>query len=267
MKAGRLEEKDVADVVQELSTSRATGRLVLEHGERRIAVNVEDGRLVFASSSDPDHRLGPMLLRRGAITLRQMEDAVRGLTPGKRFGIDPRGAGAPRPEGAGARRRRPDARDHPPRVLVDGGRVPPRGRPGAGRGDHAQHLDPAARARGHPDDRRVEPYRARLRLADDALRSGRRRRRPLQAAHARRRPGGSPPRGQGARGTSSRCARTPPSTTSRSAAACGPSGSSASSSACPSRSRSTTTGSSTWSATRAHSPRDTRRTALRRDAP
>ncbi len=49
-------------------------------------VSVEDGRLVFASSSDPDHRLGPMLLRRGTITLRQMEDAVRNLTPGKRFG-------------------------------------------------------------------------------------------------------------------------------------------------------------------------------------
>ena len=41
---------------------------------------------MFASSSDPDHRLGPMLLRRGAITLRQMEDAVRNQTPGKRFG-------------------------------------------------------------------------------------------------------------------------------------------------------------------------------------
>jgi hypothetical protein len=83
---GSLEQKDVADVVQELSTTRANGRLVLEHDDRRILVTVEDGRLVFASSSDPDHRLGPMLLRRGAITLRQMEDAVRALAPGKRFG-------------------------------------------------------------------------------------------------------------------------------------------------------------------------------------
>jgi hypothetical protein len=86
MKAGRLEEKDVAELVNELSAARATGRLVLEHDGRRIVVTVEDGHLVFASSSDPDHRLGPMLLRRGAITLRQMEDAVRGLAPGKRFG-------------------------------------------------------------------------------------------------------------------------------------------------------------------------------------
>jgi hypothetical protein len=77
---------DVADVVQELSTTRASGRLVLEDGGRRISIVVEDGRLVFASSSDPDHRLGPKLLRRGAITLRQMEDAVRSLAPGKRFG-------------------------------------------------------------------------------------------------------------------------------------------------------------------------------------
>jgi hypothetical protein len=86
VRTGRLDQKDVADVVQELSTSRARGRLVLEHEGRRIVVTVEEGRLVFASSSDPDHRLGPMLLRRGAITLRQMEDAVRGLVPGKRFG-------------------------------------------------------------------------------------------------------------------------------------------------------------------------------------
>lgn len=86
MRAGELDQRDVAEVVQELSTSRATGRLVLEHEGRRIGMTVEEGRLVFASSSDPDHRLGPMLLRRGAITLRQMEDAVRGLTPGKRFG-------------------------------------------------------------------------------------------------------------------------------------------------------------------------------------
>jgi hypothetical protein len=86
MRTGRLEEKDVADVVQELSLSRRSGRLVLDHDGRRISISVEGGRLVFASSSDPDHRLGPMLLRRGAITLRQMADAVRDLSPGKRFG-------------------------------------------------------------------------------------------------------------------------------------------------------------------------------------
>jgi hypothetical protein len=83
---GRLEQLDIADLVQELGQRRFTGRLFLEREEDRVVITIEEGQLVFASSSDPDHRLGPMLLRRGAITLRQMEDAVRNQTPGKRFG-------------------------------------------------------------------------------------------------------------------------------------------------------------------------------------
>jgi hypothetical protein len=83
---GTLERLDVADLVQELGQRRFTGRLLLERAEDRVVVSAEQGRLVFASSSDPDHRLGPMLLRRGTITLRQMVDAVHDLVPGKRFG-------------------------------------------------------------------------------------------------------------------------------------------------------------------------------------
>jgi hypothetical protein len=83
---GTLDELDVADLVQHVGACRFTGRLLLERAEERVVVSVEQGRLVFASSSDPDHRLGPMLLRGGAITLRQMEDAVKNQTPGKRFG-------------------------------------------------------------------------------------------------------------------------------------------------------------------------------------
>ena len=49
-------------------------------------MTVEGGQLVFASSSNPDHRLGPLLLRQGAISLRQMVDAGNSLSPGKRFG-------------------------------------------------------------------------------------------------------------------------------------------------------------------------------------
>jgi hypothetical protein len=54
---------------------------------------------VFASSSNPDHRLGALLLRRGAVSLRQLEDAGKALAPGKRLGgvlvekgvLDPKG--------------------------------------------------------------------------------------------------------------------------------------------------------------------------------
>jgi len=83
---GRLDEQDLPDLIQELSREGWTGTLRLEKGGQRIGIVAEDGRLVFASTSNPDYRLGPRLLRRGVITLRQMEDAGRALTPGKRFG-------------------------------------------------------------------------------------------------------------------------------------------------------------------------------------
>jgi hypothetical protein len=83
---GRLDEQDLPDLIQELSRERWTGTLRLERDDDRIGIVAEDGQLVFASSSTPDYRLGPRLLRRGVITLRQMEDAGRDLSPGKRFG-------------------------------------------------------------------------------------------------------------------------------------------------------------------------------------
>jgi hypothetical protein len=84
---GRLDDSlDIADLVQELGQRCYAGWLLLERDGAKVAISVDGGRMAFASSSDPDHRLGPMLLRRGAITLRQMEDAVREQAPGKRFG-------------------------------------------------------------------------------------------------------------------------------------------------------------------------------------
>ena len=83
---GRLDEQDLPDLIQELSRERWTGTLRLERDEHRIGIVAEDGQLVFASTSNPDYRLGPRLLRRGVITLRQMEDAGRAVSPGKRFG-------------------------------------------------------------------------------------------------------------------------------------------------------------------------------------
>jgi hypothetical protein len=83
---GRLEEKDLPQILLDLSRERWTGVLRLERTDERIGITIEDGHLVFASTSNGDYRLGPRLLRRGAITLRQMEDAGRAMTPGKRFG-------------------------------------------------------------------------------------------------------------------------------------------------------------------------------------
>jgi hypothetical protein len=50
------------------------------------SVVVQDGRMVFASSSSRDERLGELMLRRGRITLRQLADAGKAMVPGKRLG-------------------------------------------------------------------------------------------------------------------------------------------------------------------------------------
>jgi hypothetical protein len=86
MSTGQLAERDITEIVQDLSRRGWTGLLRLERSGHRLGITVEKGRLVFASSSNPDHRLGPLLLRRGAISRRHMEDAGRAVVPGKRFG-------------------------------------------------------------------------------------------------------------------------------------------------------------------------------------
>ncbi|HEU5322533.1 MAG TPA: DUF4388 domain-containing protein, partial [Methylomirabilota bacterium] len=83
---GRLDEQDLPDLIREVSAEKWTGTIRLERDDHRIGIVADSGRLVFATSSNADYRLGPRLLRRGLITLRQMEDAGRAISPTKRFG-------------------------------------------------------------------------------------------------------------------------------------------------------------------------------------
>jgi len=83
---GLVDDQDFPDLVRNLSRQRWTGVLCLEKPGERIGITFESGHLVFASTSDADYRLGPRLLRRGVITLRQMVDAGRVKPKDKRFG-------------------------------------------------------------------------------------------------------------------------------------------------------------------------------------
>lgn len=96
---GSLAERDLADVVHDLYKRRWTGTLILSHAGVGRSAKVQAGRLVFASSTSPDDRLGELLLRRGRISLRQYVDAGRGLGPGKRLGAVLVEAGALSPDG------------------------------------------------------------------------------------------------------------------------------------------------------------------------
>ncbi|HET7746717.1 MAG TPA: DUF4388 domain-containing protein [Vicinamibacteria bacterium] len=83
---GSLTERDLATLVQDLFERAWTGVLILSSGGVGRTVTVQDGRMVFASSSSPDDRLGELLLRRGRLTLRQFADASASVGPGRRLG-------------------------------------------------------------------------------------------------------------------------------------------------------------------------------------
>ena len=83
---GSLAEHDFPRLVQALHERRWTGVLTLTHAGVGKSVVVQDGGMVFASSSSKDERLGELMLRRGRITLRQLAQAGKALVPGKRLG-------------------------------------------------------------------------------------------------------------------------------------------------------------------------------------
>jgi GYF domain 2/Domain of unknown function (DUF4388)/Tetratricopeptide repeat len=84
--SGRLADHEFADLVREVHGRRWSGLLTLNHMGVETTVRIQDGRLVFASSSSKDDRLGELLLRRGRITLDQYVEAGRGIRKGKRLG-------------------------------------------------------------------------------------------------------------------------------------------------------------------------------------
>jgi S-DNA-T family DNA segregation ATPase FtsK/SpoIIIE len=84
--AGRLEGMSVPDLMWLLCRRRVTGVLHLVRPAVAKKVYFQDGRIIFAVSSDPNERLGEMLLRDGLVGLEELEGAVANLHLGKRLG-------------------------------------------------------------------------------------------------------------------------------------------------------------------------------------
>lgn len=83
---GSLVRHDLPDLLLRLHKERWTGSLIVTRGGYAASIKVLDGRLVFASSTHPDDRLGTLLLRQGRVSMRQIATALEKLKPPKRLG-------------------------------------------------------------------------------------------------------------------------------------------------------------------------------------
>lgn len=86
MASGDLSEIPFPLLLKRLYQSGTTGALHVRAGPHTKRVFVNQGAVVFASSTDRNDRLGEMLLRRGEISLPQFLRCSEAMVPGKRFG-------------------------------------------------------------------------------------------------------------------------------------------------------------------------------------
>ena len=83
---GTLAETTVPDLFRSLVRSSETGMLSLEAIGRNDTIYFQEGRVVFASSSDPDMGLGEILLRTGELNLQQYQTAMDRTVMARRVG-------------------------------------------------------------------------------------------------------------------------------------------------------------------------------------
>lgn len=83
---GTLAETTVPDLFRSLVRSSETGVLSLEAIGRNDVIYFQDGRVIFASSSDPDMGLGEILLRTGELNLQQYSTAMDRTVMARRVG-------------------------------------------------------------------------------------------------------------------------------------------------------------------------------------
>ncbi|MGZ4779683.1 MAG: DUF4388 domain-containing protein [Thermoanaerobaculia bacterium] len=83
---GTLAETTVPDLFRSLIRSSETGMLSLEVVGRNYVIYFQEGRLIFATSSDPDLSLGEILLRGGELSLQQYFTAMERVVMTRRVG-------------------------------------------------------------------------------------------------------------------------------------------------------------------------------------
>jgi hypothetical protein len=83
---GEIETSSVPELLRSFLSSGESGILTVQHGDDAKSVFIDQGKIVYAASNNPDERLGESLLLRGKITARQYVEASKEIRPGRRLG-------------------------------------------------------------------------------------------------------------------------------------------------------------------------------------
>ena len=84
--SGDLSEIRLPTLLMSLYRDKETGVLTLEDERFTKALYIKEGRVVYATTTDPDERLGECLLRRGIITLQQYDQSMNEVLLGRKQG-------------------------------------------------------------------------------------------------------------------------------------------------------------------------------------
>ncbi|HTF99308.1 MAG TPA: DUF4388 domain-containing protein [Nitrospirota bacterium] len=74
--SGNIRKTPLPDMLENLRSSKATGSLALQKGGVEKRIYVKEGRIIFASSTDPRDRLGDSLVRAGKLSRANLEQAL-----------------------------------------------------------------------------------------------------------------------------------------------------------------------------------------------
>jgi hypothetical protein len=83
---GTLSETTVPDLFRSLIRSAETAIVSLEAGPRNDIIYVNEGKIIFATSNDPDTALGEVLLSTGELNLQQYNQAMDRMSTPRRMG-------------------------------------------------------------------------------------------------------------------------------------------------------------------------------------
>src|SRR5438876_247364 len=83
---GDIETTTVPELLRSILSSGETGVLTVRNGEAVKRIFILSGRVAYASSNNPDERMGEVLLMRGKIGVRQFVEASKRIRPGLRLG-------------------------------------------------------------------------------------------------------------------------------------------------------------------------------------